>query len=352
MMTKQINKIDYTKIMSPIFIVGTPRSGTTLLAKVLGNHSNIFMPGETHFFDDILSNKNILGDPTNCNGMNSIIKRLSTLYIRYNEPEDQKRVDKILFNNRKLLNNFKEKCSNYKDIYFYFMVYQANYHNKKRWGNNVPRDIFNVDKIIDFFPNAKIIVCVRDVRDFLSSYKDRWKVVPFEHSNRVRAIYHPILTSLLWLSSIKLIPKIQTKINKKNLKIIKYENFVLNPEKTIKDVCLFIDEKFEKQMLNVSFSNSSFNKKNTGIYTDSIGKWIHSLKKEEIYIAQKIGGKDLKKLGYKNMEIRPSYIIVFYFLISLVIKVFKTLYSTKEYRGSTITYVKNRLKHLINFSLI
>ena len=39
----------------PVFIIGTPRSGTTLTAKILGRHSNIFMPGETHFFDDVYS---------------------------------------------------------------------------------------------------------------------------------------------------------------------------------------------------------------------------------------------------------------------------------------------------------
>jgi len=50
---------------NPIFVVGTPRSGTILTAKILGRHSHIFMPGETHFFDDIYSRRIELGNPGN-----------------------------------------------------------------------------------------------------------------------------------------------------------------------------------------------------------------------------------------------------------------------------------------------
>ena len=78
---------------SPIFIVGTPRSGTTLTSKILGRHTHIFMPGETHFFEDIYSRKTTDGTNFNKEDRNNIIERLLTLYSRFNEPGDQKRVD-------------------------------------------------------------------------------------------------------------------------------------------------------------------------------------------------------------------------------------------------------------------
>lgn len=37
---------------SPVFTVGAPRSGKTLTARLTGNHSNIFMPGETRFLNE------------------------------------------------------------------------------------------------------------------------------------------------------------------------------------------------------------------------------------------------------------------------------------------------------------
>ena len=38
-----------------IFIVGNSRSGTTMMRRVLGNHSNIYMLEELHFFEQLWS---------------------------------------------------------------------------------------------------------------------------------------------------------------------------------------------------------------------------------------------------------------------------------------------------------
>lgn len=40
--------------LSPIFVVGTPRSGTTLLQLMLNAHSQLSIMGELHYFDEIL----------------------------------------------------------------------------------------------------------------------------------------------------------------------------------------------------------------------------------------------------------------------------------------------------------
>ena len=55
------------------------------------------------------------------------------------------------------------------------MNIQMRSQGKSRWGNNVPKDIFNIDKILSFYPDAKILVCIRDPRDFLVSYKHFWQ---------------------------------------------------------------------------------------------------------------------------------------------------------------------------------
>lgn len=36
-----------------VLVVGTPRSGTTLTAKIRGRHSKIFMLAETCYYDDV-----------------------------------------------------------------------------------------------------------------------------------------------------------------------------------------------------------------------------------------------------------------------------------------------------------
>ncbi|MBK7482140.1 MAG: sulfotransferase [Flavobacteriales bacterium] len=42
---------DYTPCSSPIFLVGSERSGSNLLRSLIGNHSMVEAPTAPHFFD-------------------------------------------------------------------------------------------------------------------------------------------------------------------------------------------------------------------------------------------------------------------------------------------------------------
>ena len=53
------------------------------------------MPGETHFFEDIYSMEATGNINFSEKDRNYIIERLLSLYYRYNEPSDQKRVDRL-----------------------------------------------------------------------------------------------------------------------------------------------------------------------------------------------------------------------------------------------------------------
>jgi len=328
---------------SPIFVVGTPRSGTTLTAMIIGRHSEIFMPGETHFFDDIFSQRNVLGDPSNPIALEKIISKLSTLYIRYNEPDDQERVERILFNNQNSIEAFKKSCKSYQDILSFFMKAQLEEIGKSRWGNNAPRDIFNIQDIVSFYPDAKIIICIRDIRDFLASYRNRWEVVPDEHAERVKQIYHPILTSILWKSSVRTLPSIRKIVPKHNLLLMKYEDLVTSPEESVKRLCSFLGERFEQQMLNINSNNSSFNNTQNGIFSSSVNRWPDSLSAEEQAIAQRIGGSELRMLGYRESPTQANPIELIKLCFSFLLVFNRAMRLSKSYRGAAFPYLMRRL---------
>jgi hypothetical protein len=153
------------------------------------------MPGETHFFDDIFSRRNELGDIADANVRVEIVDRLATLYDRYYEPADQQRINQLFVSagmREALLAPYKSYC----EIMSRFMEVQMRHEQKTRWGNNAPRDVFNINDIVKCYPNVKILICVRDVRDFLVSYKTKWKITSEDHVNRLKALYHPVVTSL------------------------------------------------------------------------------------------------------------------------------------------------------------
>ena len=333
-----------TRNSSPVFIVGTPRSGTTLMAKILGRDKDLFMPGETHYFLDIYSSRKELGNLSDPDVKNVVLEKLRTLYGRYNEPPDQKRAD-VLFSNSSIVDKLKA-CNEYDELFSVFMQLQTNHENKNRWGNNAPNDIFYIDNILSIYPNAKIIVCVRDIRNFLLSYKNKWRATTDEHVDRIKQLYHPVITSLLWKSSMKLIPAIRKMVPKDNLIIVPYENVVASPEKTIRDVCQCIDIEFDENLLNVETNNSSFESNTSGIFQSSLSRWKTGLGKEDAWIAQFIAKSQMSSLGYEIEKINPDFFKIAILFIQAPVAFYRALQANKDSRGSLVPYLIRRIRAL------
>lgn len=334
---------------SPIFIVGTPRSGTSLVAKILGKHSSLFVPGETHFFSTIYSRRNELGELNNLEASDKVVKRLLSLYGRSNEPADQVRISKLTANNPEFTKNLSG-CKSYRELFSMFMQEQAAYEGKKRWGNKVPKDIFHIDEILSFYPDAKIIICVRDMRAFLLSYQGKWKITAEDRTERMKKLYHPVVTSLLWKSSMRLIPKIRTAVKDENFIIVPYEELVEKPHDVVSKICRTIGEKYESTMLDVTSNNSSHGVASGGIFKASVSKWKTDLSAEEIWVSQKIASKELKDLGYDLKPVNPNFPKLTKIIVGTPAALLRALSANKEHRGSLVPYVIKRILLLISSS--
>lgn len=327
----------------PIFIVGTPRSGTTLTAKLLNNHSNIFIPGETHYFDDIYSRRNELGMQITPINSYEIFKRLSNIYERYNESVDQKRVDQ-LFELPSAYDSFLSSCQNYADVFSWFMELQMQHVRKVRWGNQVPRDLFNVNEILNHYPEAKFIVCIRDNRDFLVSYKNKWKKAEdINNRKRLMKLYHPVVTSLLWKSSMNNVQKLNNLVPDRNRILVKYEQLASSPGNTLRNICNCIDESYEEGMQSIHFNNSSFSNSQAGIFTTSISRWKSELTSEEVAVAQWVCRKEMKRFGYKASGVNSRCIRQCWILATTPIAFLGGVNANKSLRGSTLKYFLKRL---------
>jgi len=331
---------------SPIFIVGTPRSGTTLTAKILGRHPELFMPGETHYFDDIYACRNELGIVGDVASIERIVERLSTLYERYYELPDQERISS-LFSTINANSEILAQCNNYGDILAWFMRIQMEKEGKSRWGNNAPRDIFNYKDIIKFYPDAKIIICVRDLRDFLLSYQGKWKVTGDDHVERLKKLYHPVITSLLWKSSMKLVSEIKRDVAAENLIIVNYEGLVQEPEITVNNICKTIGVDFIPGMLEVNSNNSSNAGNATGIFSSSVERWRENLSNEEIKIAQILAKKELRDLGYSIEPVKFNFFKLLMKFSSTPFALWRALNANKDVRGPLIPYLSRRLSSLL-----
>lgn len=326
---------------APIFIVGAPRSGTTLTAQLLGNHSNIFMPGETHFLNDIYSRRRILGEPENLESLDAITARLSTLYSRLNELPDQERVDRLFSSGA--LPSALSGCRSYRDVFAAFMKTQMESEGKVRWGNQVPREVFEIKLLLEMFPNAKIIGCVRDVRDFLFSYREKWSRESDERASRLKKLYHPVITSMIWRKSNSALAQAARRYPE-NVLISRYEDLVNDPEGKLLKLCDFIGESFEPDMLETTFSNSSARKGEVGIFKSGINRWSGQLAESDVFIAQTLCGKLMQHHQYRAAPVRPGVVSVTGIILSTPFKLFRALHANRAIRGPLLPYLWKRIR--------
>ena len=290
-----------------------------------------------------------LGNISDAGTLTRVVERLYTLYGRYYEQEDQERIEKM-FPGTSVLESALKGCADYGCVFDRFMRLQMEDASKYRWGNNAPRDLFSVRDIREMFPDAKYVVCVRDIRAFLLSYQGKWKVTGESHVERLKKLYHPVVTSYLWKSSMRQIEIIERIVPPADFVIVRYEDLVTAPEDTIRVICETIEEEFDPVMLEVTTHNSSDARRESGIFSTSIDRWRTSLTPEEIAISQYIGCKELHKFKYLNEGVVPNKIRMLGLWLTTPIALWKALEANKDVRGPLIPYLTKRVSSLIGIN--
>jgi hypothetical protein len=148
--------------MSPFFIVGYPRSGTTLLSVLLDRHSQIAVPPETNFFTGLC----------NIEQASCAIEadKLVDRFVNSFRTRDLKLSPRNL---RKALDGMEPNAANL--LLAALNLYRTN-HGKVLVGEKTPDHWRFAAQILDLFRNSRIIWVVRDARDtILSLTKTPWR---------------------------------------------------------------------------------------------------------------------------------------------------------------------------------
>ena len=136
---------------SPIFIVGMPRSGTTLMSSLLAAHPQITIPlSETKFLCEWIKKDNDSNAPQDFDSFwNDYIHSERFSYLGIDA------------------NNVLQKILSYEDITYgnifnSILDEYAEKMDKKRWGEKTPDHWRFADVLLDWYPKAKVIWIVRD----------------------------------------------------------------------------------------------------------------------------------------------------------------------------------------------
>ena len=278
--------------VSPIFIVGSPRSGTTLLQCMLSVGDQTYSLPETHFFCTVLPSLNI-----------HFNHQISS--------EDLKKINEKLIEKMEfgwpppLFEELNHKAANKaliaKDLFSEILeIFRPSYDLNKLLKpiEKTPFHVVHLNDILECYPNAKFINMVRDVRDVVSSRI----LMP-------TAIYKSVVPhSYDWNRCIREVGKFSKEYPGKIISV-RYEDLVLKTRRTLKRLCQFLEIDFAEEMISrfsSQYENCTLHKKetwkkevNTGEIKNKIGIWKERLNPDRASVIEYITRVEMINNGYQ-----------------------------------------------------
>ena len=273
----------------PFFIVGAMRSGTTLLRLMLAAHSRIVIPPESHFIPHLYFEEKRLG------GLGGVRPKVVEWLIAHPRLADFHLEPGFFREAVGTLEPFQTRTI-VETIFGEF----ARRHGKLRWGEKTPWYRAVVPELAELIPEARFIHILRDGRDTALSARRS----SFGPATWAGAAY-------LWRDSVRDAWNGLGRIPKSRALELHYEDLLLAPEKTLRSVCDFLQEKYEPQMLEFSRQagelvpawESNWHAKLAGqLDLNNAGKWKRELTAAEVLLFQQVASPELLRAGY---ELQP-----------------------------------------------
>lgn len=218
---------DYTE---PIFVVGAPRSGTTLLAAMLAAHSRLSCGPETRFFHFLAKT-----DPAYLLASwpeNAVDFLYSIVLI---EPVP----DHYGVSREEIYAYLADQQPGVQAILMALTKQLMHRASKQRWVEKSPEHLRVIGEVREYFPKAPIIRILRDPRDVaLSLIRTPWAPQDYLDALMYWRKYDDQSQSFFQTDE--------------NCFSLHYEDLVLDPQRELRQLCAFIGEGFEVEMLNTT----------------------------------------------------------------------------------------------------
>ena len=274
------------------FVVGTSRSGTTLLQAMLSSHSEITLPPETHFFHEAANLKKHFPPPLDDDDRKKLVGywqgnrtrmrdlSLSTIHI-------QDAAEKF-------------KPNSIADFFLLNLALYANIRGKTKIGEKTPRHIRHVEEMLEFFPDAKIIALFRDPR-----------AAALSEINASFGSPSVAVTARRWKEYVNLHLEYEAHLPANQYMMIRYEDLIEEPEAYLQQLCDFLEVPFEVEMLRYYQRGKDekgfpeHEKWKTGtmqpVQKDRNERWERELSENQVQLVEYLAGGLMDKLGYERL---------------------------------------------------
>ena len=281
----------------PIFIVGSPRSGTTLLAAMMGAHSRLSCGPETHFFRWL--SKTDVDDLIAPSQWPEAAARFVESITRTDFSGGARRalIDDYGLDGTQVRESLGSSDPSVEAMLASVAAPLMRQGGKMRWAEKTPDHIEHVEAIRQYFPNSPILRMVRDPRDVALSLTH----VPWGVSSLLEGL-------LFW--------KRQDDASRRffdsddHSLTVRFEDLVAAPRQELDKITTFLGEEFEPSMLDTSQTGRMVNKRDVAwkskasqpIDRSRLEVWRREISAEENCMAEAILGDRLGAYGYPRLN--------------------------------------------------
>lgn len=259
--------------MRKFFIIGCPRSGTTLLQQILVRHPSIVVPPETAFFTKLLS-----GWPGRFRRQREQIRAdLGISLAAAGRPRDRP-AQAALYD--KMAADYAHRIERPDALWF---------------GDKTPDHLRHARTISRVFPEARFILVVRDGRDVALSLSK----VPWTPSD-------PVVNFGLWLDAAVLQEEL-VRDPPASIVQVRYEDLVGSPQTEVLRITEHLELDYRTELLEAGSGPTGIpqwerewkGSAHEPIRQDRVGVWKRELDRRQVVLMERWGGTALTRLGYE-----------------------------------------------------
>jgi len=272
---------------APFFVVGNDRSGTTMLRLVLDRSDEAAVPPESMFLLDLAP-----------------VRRRGGL----DDPEAAARFVAEVWNHPKVrlweLPGAPPPVPpglSHAEAYRFavespFRAY-ARVAGKQRFGDKTPAYLHAVDELLTVWPDARVVVLVRDARDVALSVT----AMPFGPNNAYAA-------AQWWARGIRRGLEAESR-HPEHVLTVRYEDLVADPAVQVERICEHLNLGYNSEMLAIERSDPAkivqdqaawFTQVSAGITTAGVGRWRTEMCAADRRVIAAVAGPELRELGYDS----------------------------------------------------
>ena len=270
-----------------VFLVGCPRSGTTMLRLMLDAHPSLAIPPESHFIPLVARVRSRYEGTGGFDAERMARDVVKTLRFR-----DWQLPEEAVF-----AEISRSRPNDLAGAIEAFFVAYAKAHGKPRWGDKTPGYSIEMPLIASLFPDARFVHLVRDGRNVALSLME----VPRPPRSFAEA-------AQVWATRIRVARRDARALDDRVIEI-RYEDLVDDPETGLKRICGHVELEWDPAMLEYHRSDpaSAVPQRNWGHHrnlekppTSGLRDWRSSMTRADQELFEAIAGEELTALGYER----------------------------------------------------